>query len=198
MPLPCLLCGDAAWQQAYDWLCRQRCHAPPDADVWDLRWRWSQEGPVMYRCVTAGTWRLSPMLVNGHSKEAQAMWSARDALVLKWVALIAGHQLPQHDSCMHLWGKGVRMSLSLVAEAMHRGRFRFVHRTDIRGYYQHIRKSQVINLVNRYVSSPVYQDLIRQYVHYSVEKGGEIRTPQTGIPRGCSLSLLIGEPAALY
>lgn len=152
----------------------------------------------MYRCVTAGTWRLSPMLVNGHSKEAQAMWSARDALVLKWVALIAGHQLPQHDSCMHLWGKGVRMSLSLVAEAMHRGRFRFVHRTDIRGYYQHIRKSQVINLVNRYVSSPVYQDLIRQYVHYSVEKGGEIRTPQTGIPRGCSLSLLIGEPAALY
>lgn len=85
----------------------------------------------MYRCVTAGTWRLSPMLVNGHSKEAQAMWSARDALVLKWVALIAGHQLPQHEACMHLRGRGGRMSLSQVAEAMHPGRFRFIHRTDI-------------------------------------------------------------------
>ncbi|MCW0309558.1 reverse transcriptase domain-containing protein [Pantoea ananatis] len=50
----------------------------------------------------------------------------------------------------------------------------------------------MINLLNRYVSAPVCQDLIHQYVHDSVEKGGEIWTPQTGIPRGCSLSPLIG------
>jgi len=31
-----------------------------------------------------------------------------------------------------------------------------------------------------------------QYVHYSVESGGEICTPVNGIPRGCALSPLVG------
>lgn len=31
-----------------------------------------------------------------------------------------------------------------------------------------------------------------QYAHYSVEDGGQIHTPVTGIPRGCALSPLIG------
>ncbi|WP_265332151.1 reverse transcriptase domain-containing protein [Enterobacter cancerogenus] len=34
--------------------------------------------------------------------------------------------------------------------------------------------------------------LLHQYLHYSVEDGGVIRTPETGIPRGCALSPLTG------
>lgn len=120
------------------------------------------------------------------------MWSARDALVLKWVALHVGHQLPQHDACMHLQGRASRKSLSQVADAIQRNRFCFVHRTDIRGYYEHIQKHQVINQVNQRGSAPVHRELIRQYVYYSVESGSEIRTPRHGILRGCALSPLIG------
>ncbi|WP_231748320.1 reverse transcriptase domain-containing protein [Burkholderia sp. ABCPW 14] len=120
------------------------------------------------------------------------MWSAPDALVLKWVALQVQHQLPQHEACTHLKGAGVRASLRLVSEALRSGIYRFVHRTDIRGYYEHIRKPEVMALVNRHVPDPVCRELIYQYLHYSVEQGGEIHTPAYGIPRGCALSPLIG------
>ncbi|WP_261161852.1 reverse transcriptase domain-containing protein [Serratia fonticola] len=82
--------------------------------------------------------------------------------------------------------------MSKVAEALSHDRYRFMHRTDIRGYYAHIRKEQVMAQVNRYVTDPVYRDLIEQYVFYSIERGGEISTPLRGIPRGCALSPLIG------
>jgi len=181
-----------AWQTAYGWLCRQRKNAPPGADIWDLRWRWERESEHLYNRVTGGQYRLSPMLIQGRGSKAQAMWSAHDALVLKWVSLQIQHQLPQHEACMHLRGKGVRMSLSEVSEIRRDNRLRFVHRTDVRGYYQHIQKHQVMNQVNRYVTDPVCRDLIQQYVYYSVEDGGDIRTPRAGIPRGCALSPLIG------
>ncbi len=183
---------DAAWSQAYEWLCRQRRAAPPGADIWDLRWRWPHEHELFYQRVISGNWRLSPMLIRGRGKDARAMWSARDALVLKWVALHVAHQLPQHDACMHLRGRGACQSLPQVADAMESGKFGFVHRTDIRGYYQHIQKHQVMNQVEWHVAVPVHRALIRQYVYYSVENGGEIHTPLHGIPRGCALSPLIG------
>ncbi|HGX2760712.1 TPA: reverse transcriptase domain-containing protein [Salmonella enterica subsp. enterica serovar Newport] len=68
----------------------------------------------------------------------------------------------------------------------------FVYRTDIRGYYRHIRKQQVYSQFCRYITDPILQGLFRQYVYYSVEDGGEIYTPDTGIARGCSLSPLVG------
>src|SRR5690606_17597780 len=100
-----------------------------------------------------GRYRLSPMLITGRGKQARAMWSARDALVLKWVSLKIQDILPQHPSCMHLRGKGTRLSLRQVRVALSTGRFRFVHRTDIRGYYEHMRKPQIIHQVNRCVTS---------------------------------------------
>lgn len=42
------------------------------------------------------------------------------------------------------------------------------------------------------MAGPVLQALVRQYVYYSEERGGETHTPAKGIPRGCSLSPLIG------
>lgn len=185
---------ERAWHEAAGWLWRQRRSAPVNADVWDLRWRWQLHGEVetLYRTVIAGHYRLSPMQIVGLGEDARAMWSAADALVLKWVALKVEHWLPRSDACHHLKGKGVRHSLREVSEALCSGWFQFVHRTDIRGYYAHIRKTQLVSQVNRYVPDPVCRDLISQYAHYSVEYGGEIHTPVNGIPRGCALSPLLG------
>ncbi|HEY3987421.1 RNA-directed DNA polymerase [Cedecea sp.] len=185
---------DPAWLAAFDWLCRRRRRAPPDADIWDLRWRWPNIGHVLYRDVVTGSYRLSPMLVHRtkSGQESVAMWSAQDALVLKWVSLQIQGLMPRRSSCMHLRGGGGRKCLRLVAGALCSGRYRFVHRTDIRGYYGHIIKSQVISQIDRFIPDPVHRALIAQYVHYSVESGGEIYTPTLGIPRGCALSPLIG------
>jgi len=120
------------------------------------------------------------------------MWSASDALVLKWLALKVENQLPRPDACHHLRGKGVRHSLRAVSGVLYSGRYAFVHRTDIRGYCEHIRKAPLVSLITRRVRDPVCRELMIQYAHYSVERGGEIHTPVTGIPRGCALSPLIG------
>jgi len=39
---------------------------------------------------------------------------------------------------------------------------------------------------------PACLNLLDQYLYYSVEDGGEIRAPETDIPRGCALSPLTG------
>lgn len=121
------------------------------------------------------------------------MWSARDALVLKWVALKLAPQLPFHDHCLHIKGRGGRhKSIKEVAQALQNGCYRFVFRTDVKGYYQHIIKEQVFWHIKQHISCPVLTEIVRQYLWYSVEYGGEIYTPETGISRGCSLSPLIG------
>lgn len=68
----------------------------------------------------------------------------------------------------------------------------WVCRTDIRGYYRNIRKETLLNQVSHHVDSPVLLDLVRQYVHYTVEDGGTFHTPEKGISRGCPLSPLMG------
>lgn len=183
---------DADWSRAYQWVCRQRQKSPANADIWHLRWRWPDEGQLLYEQVKSGRYRLPPMMLYGKGKDRVAVWSASDAMVLKWVALRIRTLLPQPEKCMHLPGKGARLSLRQVSEALAAGNVNFVHRTDIRGYYAHIRKAQVMNQVWRFVKHDVLTGLTEQYVHYSVEDGGEIHSPVNGIPRGCALSPFIG------
>ncbi|EBY6849594.1 transposase [Salmonella enterica subsp. enterica] len=179
------------WEQAYDWLCRQRIHAPHNADIWHFRWVWPNIREKLFYRVIDGHYTLSPMLICRGESNKFAMWSACDALVLKWVALNVAHELPRPERCMHLKGKGVRKSIREVAHAVTQ-KYTFVHRTDIRGYYENIQKIHVISQVERFVSNPVMRSIIKQYINYSVEEGGEVHTPLKGIPRGCALSPMIG------
>lgn len=120
------------------------------------------------------------------------LWSAADALVMKWVALEIKDQLPLQSRCVHTAGhRGGRDSLAEITQTLALGA-RFVWRTDIRGYYRHIRKQQPWHHVCRFVSSPVLQNIIKQYIWYTVEHGGEFFTPQGGICRGSALSPLLG------
>lgn len=186
------------WQSAYQWLCRQRMKAPPGADVWDVRFKWPAYQETWFRQVRAGRYRLAPMLVTrGQNGQPRlAMWSALDALVLKWVALQIADRLPVNTACHHLKGHGgVSGSTRAVAQAWHDPRWRFVFRTDIRGYYRHIIKRQVENQLAWWVPDNILRDLCHQWLYYAVEDGGEIGTPGqgiTGIARGCALSPLIG------
>lgn len=120
------------------------------------------------------------------------MWCAQDALVLKWVALRAAGYLPAHELCHHLKGRGCRHSVNSVAAALREDKYRFVYRSDIRGYYQHMRKDKLVELVRHWLPDPVLSDLIVQFIHYSVEDGGEFHTPESGISRGCALSPMLG------
>jgi hypothetical protein len=139
MPSP-----EDAWDAAFHWLCIRRMNAPFNADVWDVRFHWPHNRELIYQKVQRGDYRLSPMQIVGHTNNQLAMWCALDALVLKWVAIQIQGRLPHHSHCEHGPGhQGGRMSLHRVQMALCDGEFSFVFRTDIRGYYQHIRKEQI-------------------------------------------------------
>lgn len=181
------------WEAAYRWLCQRRQQAPPNADVWDLRFHWPHRKVQWFNCVLAGEYRLSPMQVYQRHDKSWVQWSAQDALVLKWVALQVEGALPRHAQCHHLKGHGgVSGSTQCVSSAWRSGEWRFVYRTDIRGYYRHILKHQVAGQLDWHVADTVCRDLCRQWLYYSIEDGGEIVTPENGICRGSALSPLIG------
>ncbi|HCC4192903.1 TPA: hypothetical protein M4860_001683 [Salmonella enterica] len=78
-----------------------------------------------------------------------------------------------------------------MARSLQTAQWKYVCRTDIQGFYGHIRRGPLMRQLKRHVSDPVLLNLVRQYLHYSVERGGEFYTPQKGICRGCALSPLL-------
>ncbi|NVC33762.1 transposase [Serratia marcescens] len=185
--------ADMDWLEAYRWVKSRRRHAPPNADIWHLRFHWAERRAAIYRRVRNGDYRLLPMQLYRYRDRSWVQWSAQDALVLKWVCLRVENDLPTHERCVHLKGRGGgKLSVENVWRELTCGDYAFVYRTDIRGYYRHIRKAQVLSLVQQHIDDPVLIDLIEQYLYYSVEDGGEIFTPRYGICRGCALSPLIG------
>ncbi|NTZ45482.1 hypothetical protein FCM30_06860 [Lelliottia aquatilis] len=203
--------------QAWQWLCEQRTLAPDHADVWDIRWQnlntsehWLTD---LTDRVLRGEYRLTPLQLQGIDEQRQAVWGAQDALVLKWVALSLQHLLPLHESCEHVKGHGggkqsiEKLHSLLTAQSVDSEKktaagttpdaadirhYKWVCRTDIRGYYRNINKQTLMQQVRQHVSAPVLRDLVQQYIHYTVEDDGTFHTPEKGISRGCPLSPLMG------
>ncbi len=183
-------------ETAWHWLCERRQHAPAQADVWHLRHHWAVQQQRLLATLLAGEYRLSPMLIVGQKGEQKALWSAQDALVLKWVALQIAPQLPLHARCEHIKGhEGGPASVRKMSAALKQAGYRWVLRTDVKGYYASIDKAQLLGQVHRHIAHPVLLGLITQYVHYTVEDGGTFHTPEKGISRSCPMSPLMG---ALY
>ena len=89
------LASDRVIDHAYDWLCRQRRDWPDRADVWDLRFHWDREKPRLKEALRTGRYRFSPLeRVTNRNGENVSVWSARDALVIKALALVLGQTLP--------------------------------------------------------------------------------------------------------
>ncbi|HFQ8557008.1 TPA: transposase, partial [Escherichia coli] len=164
---------------AAEWIYRQRRRASHNADIWHLRFHrekyperiWQQEDNGEYRL-------LPPQLIRTGKQDDIVLWSAADAMVMKWVAMEIQDLLPLQSRCVHTAGhRGGRDSLAEITQTLAQGA-RFVWRTDIRGYYRHIRKEQLWHHVCRFVSSSVLLNIIKQYIWYTVEHGGEFFTPQ--------------------
>lgn len=193
------LCADSAasyLDEAWVWLCRSRKNAPYNADIWHLRFHWHTVRNSLLRELLAGRYRLTPMTLCRGRREDLALWSAQDALVLKWVALCIQPRLSLPARCEHVKGHGGgSSSVARMTKALQAERYPWVCRTDVKGYYGSMVKKKLLACVNRQVHDPVLRGLVAQYVHYTVEEGGEFYTPEKGIARGCALSPLMG---ALY
>lgn len=122
-----------------------------------------------------------------------AIWSAADALVLKCLALALENVLPVSNLCEHVRGHGGGKASVLSAHRhLTAGRYPFVCRTDIRGYYGQIDKDTLYRQLCSHVRDKRVRGLLWQFLHYSVEEGGTFHTPEKGIPRSSALSPLPG------
>ncbi|EGY1236157.1 hypothetical protein ACPIFS_004569 [Escherichia coli] len=166
---------DDEWKKSCQWLWKQRKNAPSNADIWDLRFHWGSEETRIWNDINNLKYRLSPMQVYRRvSGEKLAQWCSRDALVLKWAALHADNRLPVHARCEHRRGHGgVMKSVGRLHEALATGEYKFVLRTDIKGYYQHIRKEQLRKQITHYITDNRVICLVEQYLYYCVDEGGE-------------------------
>lgn len=179
----------AAWR----WLCRSRRHYPPNADIWHLRFHRQTEIPALLQALHLGEYRLSPLqIIAKFDGTRQAIWSAKDALVLKIVTLVLETRLPVHPACEHIKGHGGgQQSVRRLDMVLQTGETPFVCRTDIQGYYQHINKSRLLRQLEPFLDHAGLFNVVTQFVHYSVEDGGIFHTPTSGISRGSALSPLL-------
>ena len=197
--LPEHLASDAVIDEAFRWLCRQRRDRSPNNDVWTLRHRWDDLKSDLQRRLRSGRYRFSPVdVVQVESGERIECWCACDALVLKALSIVLGEALRPHLSprCFHLRGHGGNKgAVREVCAVLATGTYHHVFRSDVKRYYASIHHAALLQQLRRYVDDPVLLDLVCQYLHRTLCRGGCFRFVRRGISLGCSLSPPMG---ALY
>jgi RNA-directed DNA polymerase len=186
------LTSDDVLDSAYEWLCRRRRDYSANADVWAFRRNWPREKEQIKDDLDSGNYRflLLSRITLKDGKETD-LWSARDALVLKALALVLAKQLPVSRRCTHLKGHGgAKYAVRAVRD--HVPENRFVLRTDVKSYYASIDHLMLLDQLAVHIKDRRVLNLIGQYLRRTSERGGAFWDYAKGISLGCPLSPLIG------
>ena len=140
----------------------------------------------------SGNYRFSLLTrITLQDGEDTDLWSARDALVLKALALVLGEHLPVSRSCTHIKGNG-GATYAVREVRDHLAANRFVLRTDVKSYYASIAHLLPLNQLAVHIKDRRLLNLIGQYLRRTSERGGSFWDYEKGISLGCPLSPLIG------
>jgi RNA-directed DNA polymerase len=180
--------------EAYQWLCRSRKKHPPSSDVWDLRRSWKEQADALLVAFESGDYQMSVQkkmaLTDG---ETIAVWSSRDALVVKVLTWIIEKRLKPalHKTCYHLKRHG---GLKGAVRDVFKGyrRYRFFCKTDVRNYYSSIDHYTLLMKLHDHIGDRQIINYVWQFLNRCVEWGGLYQDMRRGIPRGSSLSPLLG------
>ena len=181
---------------AYEWFCRQRAQYSHNSDVWDLRWNWEEEKGVIQSELKEGRYQLEALREYRFANERKAVWSARDAVVLKATSLALQPLIADQvsDCCTHLAGNGgSKGAVRAVKESL--PDYQYVVRSDVKSYYASIDHELLLEQLRAFIDDEIVLDLLHQYMQYTTEFGGIYRENRLGICLGCPLSPLMG---ALY
>ncbi len=119
------------------------------------------------------------------------LWSARDALVLKALAIVLAKHLPVSPRCTHVKGHGG--AKAAVRQVMrHLPANRFVLRTDVKAYYASIDHFLLLDHLAEHIRDKRVLNLLGQYLRRTAERGGVFWDYERGISLGCPLSPLMG------
>ena len=183
---------DAVLDVAFAWLCQQRRDWPAEADVWRFRQHWPEEKARLQEELLVGTYQVGLLsrvtLQNGEEVD---LWSARDAVVMKALALVLPPHLPLSPRCTHLKGHGgLQYAVREVFKAL--PQHRFVLKTDVRSYYASIDHQLLLDRLAVYIADQQVLNVIAQYLRRCVERGGLFWDHTQGIALGSPLSPILG------
>lgn len=185
--------SDAVLESAFEWLCQRRKDYSHNDGVWELRFRWQQVKSELKDALNSGRYRFSPLRRVRRREDVLEIWSARDALVLKAIAVVLSrHLIPELSSrCFHLAGNGgAKAAASEVVD--HLDGNPFVFRTDVKNYYASLDHDILMRQFQRRFDDPRLLDLLSQYLRRTVYDDGLYEDVTRGISLGCPLSPLVG------
>ena len=179
-------------ESAYTWLCKRRRNYPDHADAWNFRRHWRREIALLRRELLEGSYRRGLLSrTTLESGEEVDLFSARDALVLKALALVLGSRLSFSRNCTHLKGNGGGKG-AVRRVWRHLKQNRFMIRTDVRSYYASINHQCLMERLSRIIQDRRVLNLIEQYLQRTAERGGQFWESERGIPLGSLLSPILG------
>jgi RNA-directed DNA polymerase len=160
--------------------------------VWAFRRCWAREKEQIRDELLSGTYRFSPLSrITLKDGEDTVLWSARDALVLKALALALGKHLPVSRRCTNLKGNG-GAKYAVRAARDHLADNCFVLRTDVKSYYASIDHLPLLDQLAVHIKDRRVLNLVGQYLRRTSERGGSFWDYEKGISLGCPLSPSIG------
>jgi len=97
------------FSNAYQWLCRSRKNHPPDSDIWNLKRTWHSQAKAIMESFRTCAYRFDVQAkITLSCGETIALWSSRDALIIKVLTGIIQEKLKPFllKTCYHLKGHG--------------------------------------------------------------------------------------------
>jgi RNA-directed DNA polymerase len=179
---------------AFELLCHSKLQAHHNHDIWDIRHRWVQYRHEISSRLLAGEYSLTPAKsasVDGHSV---LVWSGIDTIVLKAISItLEEHIYPTlgvYDHCYHTKGRGLKSAITATVAQLKD--YDFVFKTDIKSYYASLNAHRIQDCLSRWIKDRRIMRLIWQYCDRVEDVNGHYHHCDTGIPKGGSLSVLIG------
>ena len=96
--------------------------------------------------------------------------------------------------CSHGYrrGKGPQRAALKLSQRLHRGRFRWVVDTDIKGFFDHIDHEWLIRMLEQRINDCAFLGLIQKWLKAGIlEEDGRVIYPVTGTPQGGVVSAVL-------
>jgi len=182
------------FSDAYQWLCKSRKNHPPDSDIWNFKSAWNRKAEAIMESLISGAYRfdVQSKLTLSYG-ETIALWSSQDSLIIKVLTGVIQEKLNPFflKTCYHLKGHGgLKGAVRDVMTNLPKHKFFF--KTDVQSYYDSIEHYTLLMKLHDYIDDRIIIGYVWQFLNRCVEWGGLYKDIIRGIPRGSSLSPLIG------
>lgn len=179
---------------AYKWVCHKRTHHSSNSDIWDLRHHWASQKDIIFEALKHGTYRFSPRQLYRFKEETISLYSSKDSLVLKMIALYLGEIIQKKKSisthCYHIKHHG-GLKKAVRETKKHALQYKYVFKSDIQSYYESIEHDIICDELLEITNNKPLCALIKDALKTPSTWGGLYFDCENGIKRGSPLSPLL-------